>query len=59
MTFEEFKKTCFHTKDLLKIPLLHISISKVENLMKKGNYDFDKENVILRRLYEEKNLENK
>lgn len=59
MNFEEFKKTCYHTKDLLKIPLLKTSINKSEHLMKKGKYDFNKENMMLRTLYEENNLENK
>lgn len=58
MTFEQFKKTCYYTKDLLKIPLLNQSIKKI-NFMKKGKYDFNKENETLRKIYEENNLKNK
>lgn len=53
LTFEDFKKTCFHTKERLVIPLLKTYIDKKE-LMKKGKYNFDKENQLLMNIYEEK-----
>lgn len=59
MTFEEFKKTCYHTEKLLRIPLLNTYVEKSTLINKRGKYDFDKEYEKLREIYEANNLEDK
>lgn len=59
MTFEEFKKTCFHTRSRLKIPLLRTSIEKSTLLDKKGHFDQAKADKILLEIYEDRKLQNK
>lgn len=59
MTFDEFKKTCYHTRTLLRIPLCNTSINKGERLMTNGKYDFDKEEEELKFLYEYYKLKDK
>lgn len=58
-TFEEFKKTCFHTREYLKVPLLKMNINKYDHLITNKQYDFEKEDKILRDLYEKNNIENR
>lgn len=58
MTFEEFKKTCYYTRDLLKIPLANQSIEKI-NLIKKGKYNFEKEREVLMKVYDDYNFKDK
>lgn len=59
VTFEEFKKTCFHTREYLKVPLCNTDINKYDYLMTDKQYDFEKEDKILRHLYEKNNIENR
>lgn len=59
MTFEDFKKTCYHTRLLLKIPLLNTYVEKTRFIKKNGKYDFDKENSELRKIYEVSKLNEK
>lgn len=58
-TFEEFKKTCFHTRKCLKVPLCNTDINKYDYLMTDKQYDFEKEDKILRHLYKKNNIENR
>lgn len=52
MSYDEFKKTIFYTKNKLIIPLLgRISIDK-SSFMKRGKYSFEKEDEFLKELYE-------
>ena len=51
MTFEEFRKSCFHTRLKLRIPLLNTYIEK-KDLIVDGKYNFEKEEEWLRELYE-------
>jgi len=52
MSYDEFKKTIFYTKNKVIVPLLgRISIDKTEFLIKE-KYSFKKEDVILIKIYE-------
>lgn len=59
MTFDEFRKTCFHTKKSLKIPILDISVNKVKYLMTNNKYDLSKEHDVLMKLYDKHRVVNK
>ena len=57
MSYDEFKKTIFYTKNKLIIPLLgRISIDKInffdKTLKRKNKYSFEKEDKFLKELYE-------
>lgn len=51
LSFEEFKKTCFHTRLKLRIPLFNTYVEK-ERFLTKGKYDHEKETDYLKELYE-------
>jgi hypothetical protein len=52
LTFEEFKKSCYHTQYYVIVPLLNrMKINKLE-LLTKGKYDSEKLDNILLDLYE-------
>lgn len=58
MTFEEFRKMTYHTRTRLRIPGSRTIIDKA-TLTTKGKYDFKKEEIALREVYESERFINK
>jgi hypothetical protein len=58
MSFEDFKGISYHTRLHIRIPGTTTKIDKSQ-LFTKGKYDFDKQNSILREVYEQENFANK
>lgn len=52
LSFEEFKKTVFHTQYKIRIPLLNISLEK-KDYFTKGKYDLRKVESVLLEIYEQ------
>lgn len=59
MTFEEFKKTCFHTRTMIKIPILRSGIEKSKLMNKKGHFDQDMADRALLDIFEDNKLKDK
>lgn len=59
MTFEQFKKMVYYTRLYIRIPGSRSSIDKSRLINKKGKFDFEKQDKILRQVYEDENYANR
>lgn len=54
MSFEEFRRTTYHTRLYIRVPGSNTYVDKSQ-LMTKGRYDFKKEENVLRKIYNNEN----
>ncbi len=59
MSFNEFKKMCFHTQHRIRIPGSYTTIDKTVLIGKKGKFDFEKLDILLKEIYEEENYKDR
>lgn len=58
MDFEEFKGITYHTRLHIRVPGSATKVEKSQ-LFTKGKYDYDKQNRVLREIYEQEEFVNK